>query len=218
MKKINRKSGSALVIVMCLAGLLLLMGLSLAFLTGNSAHTVRKLTSGSQALAVAEAGVADMLSKLQTDYATWMEASNSAEFGGGRYSVISWFNPTNANVTIQSTATVGDDTRVTVLEIIGDIDQIYNRALGLNGVMLAGGNITVDTGALDVNGDIHANGSILHSHGNTQINGDASACGENQLDASAGHTNIAGANPIVIPDYRPFTAWEALAKSNGFIS
>jgi len=215
MKTVNNKEGSALVIVMCLAGLILLIGLSLTFLTGNSAHIVKKLMSGSQALAIAEAGIADMLSKLQTDYVTWMQASNSADFGGGRYVVTTRVNPANGNILIESTGTIGNDRRTTALEILGDIDQIYNNSLGLDGVMLAGGNITLDTGAIDINGDIHANGSILHTHGNTRINGNASACGEVQLDPSPGYTNRPGVAPIVIPDYRPFTAWEQLAKSNG---
>jgi len=204
-----------LVIVMCIAGLLLLMGLSLAFLTGNSAFTARKLTKGVQALAIAEAGVADMLSRLQTNYVQWMEASNSASFGGGTYSVSTTLNMSNAHITIRSTGTIGNDTRTTVLEILGEMGTLYDRALGVNGVMLAGGNITVDTGAIDVHGNCHANGSILHDYGNTTIDGDTSACGVNQLNASAGYTNKSGVAPIVIPDYRPFTEWETLAKSNG---
>jgi len=211
----KNKNGSALVIVMCVAGLMLLMGLSITFLTGNRSYSVRKLTNKSQALAIAEAGVADMLSKLQEDYIIWMDGSNSANFGEGKYSVISTFNPANANITITSTAIVENDKCTTILEIIGDIDSIYNRSLGINGVMLAGGNITLDTGAINVNGDIHANGSILHSSGNTTIDGNASACGVNELNFSTGYTNIAGVSPIIIPDYRPFNEWEALAKSNG---
>jgi len=209
------RDGSALVIVMCLAGLLLMVGLSLSFITGSSAHTVRKLTTGVQALAVAEAGVADMLSRLQTNYVQWMAASNSASFGGGTYSVVTTYNSGNGNITITSTGQIGEETRTTVLELLGEKYQMYNQALGLDGVMLAGGNITIDTGAIDINGDIHANGNILHSHGNTSINGDASACGVVELDAVAGYTNIPNATPVALPDYRPFDEWEALAISNG---
>jgi hypothetical protein len=212
----NRKAGSALVIVMCVSALLLITGISLTWFTSNATHVARKMEKGSQALEIAEAGVADMLSKMSTNYTYWMNSTFSSTFGSGSYSVVTRVDPTTGHVLITSTGTVGTDSRTTVMELLGDLYSAWDATMGTDGCIISGGDSTIDTSALTVNGSVHANGSVLSSKGNPYVKGDISACGTVAGSINGPGTRQAGSAAVVVPDYRKtMDAWKDVAQNGG---
>lgn len=211
------QAGSAFVIVIMLTGILMIAGASLTYLTGNAGFKARKLLNGVRALAVAEAGVSDMISKMSTNYTYWANnRSNSASFGGGTFSVTTKYNTNNAHVLISSTGIVDNDRRTTVLELLGNRYDLYDSTLGIDGAIVAGGNVTLDTGALTINGRVHANGSILREASATpKVNGNITACGTIAFSPEAGYSASAGVMPIEIPTFLPFDQWKTLAINGG---
>jgi Tfp pilus assembly protein PilX len=88
------QEGFALVVAMGILTLLLLATLALTTMTNQSAFRVRRINRDARALACAEAGIADMISKLSADYLAWENNSISvSNFAGGAYAVVSEKKP-----------------------------------------------------------------------------------------------------------------------------
>lgn len=211
----GNRDGSAIMIVICVSGILLITAVAISFMAGNAAFTSRKLHSGEQALAIAEAGAADMLSKLRQDFGAWANTSITTNFAQGAYVVTSQMSTNTGNVLITSTGTVGSDERTTALEVLGDLWLLYDSVVGAGDAILAENDCTLDTAALAVHGRVHANSDVLHTHGNTVIDGDVSSCGVVEVEVSPGHNKLPGSGRVVVPDYQPFDAWKAWAQSGG---
>jgi len=206
-------SGSVLITVIMVASMMLLAGMALAFLTSQSVISARRIHDGGCALSIAEAGVSDCLMRMSTNYLYWQNKSFSNAYADGSYSVSTVVDSNTFSTIITSTGSLNKDRRTTVLEILGSIYDRYNAVVGVDGCIVAGGNVTLETSALTINGDIHCNGSILNSTGNPGVNGNVSACGTIAIDAAG--TELPNASPITVPTYLPFGEWEALARTNG---
>jgi hypothetical protein len=213
----NEKEGSALIVVVCLSAIMLMMGAGLLWITKNSAHMAGVIRTEASALAVAEAGIADMMAKMEgplSNFYYWASATNEDSFGEGRYYVVTRMN-TNGRVLIDSTGYVKDGDFRTVVEILGNLVEDYEYALGVNGVILAGGDIVLKSSAMEVNGDIHANGNVTQTAGNPEVNGSISCGGTCNVTPTGTNTVTEGAPDKTVPDLRPFTWWEQMAQSNG---
>lgn len=214
-RKHPESSGSAFLVVMGIVGILMIAGISMTMLTGNAAFTSRKLLAGEQALACAEAGIADTIVKMTTNYAMWMSSSNSGSYAGGTFTAVTTYDTSTAFVVINSVGTFDGETRSTAIELLGSIWDLYDRTIAVAGAIVCGGNATLETSAMEVYGGVHANGNIENSSGNPNIYGDLSAVGDCNVTPEAGYTMSTNALPMVIPSYLPLDAWKALAQSNG---
>lgn len=174
--KRKNQAGSALVVAICITALLLLSGVVLTRIAGQSAFTARKLKDGTQALSIAEGGIADTLEKLRLDYATWSQNTNAGTLGVGRYVVVTTPGA-GGSVLLTATGYVGDDERTTVLEVLGDKYAAYNKSMGVGAAVLSGGDATLLTAALTINGALHANGNIISDNTPTEVNGAISTSG-----------------------------------------
>lgn len=217
--KMNRKvflrRGSAFIIVMVLTGILMIAGISLTYLTSNAAFLSRKINTGARCLAIAEAGVADMLVKLTTNYTYWSNnRTNSESYEDGSFYVTNWADTNTGHVLITSTGTIGRDSRITVLELLGNLWEAYDRAIGVDGAIMCGGTLSLDSSALTINGDIICNSSITNKSGNPDINGVAYAAGSISGVAADGGNNP-DSPPVPIPSYFPLSTWEDIAATNG---
>ena len=211
----TRRQGSAMVVVVCLAGLTLLVTFSMTMMAGSMARKSKMIHKGVQALSIAEAGVADVIQKMSTNYYPWSDAAITSDFAGGTYVVSTRTDFATAHVTIWSEGTIDGTRRETVVELLGDLYALYDQSLSPGAGLLSHGNITVETAAVKINGKIHTNGDLLHTRGNTKINGDISASGIVQLDVTSGHTTTDGVKPMVVPDFQPFDVWRDMAIANG---
>jgi hypothetical protein len=211
----QRRNGSAFLIVMGIIGILMIAGISMTMLTGNTAFTVRKLHAGEQALATAEAGIADMIVKMSTNYVYWLDRSYSNAYSDGQYVVTTTFDTSTAHVVIHSEGTYERETRNTALQLLGTLYMLYDQTIGLDGTIVAGGDVTIETSAAEINGTVHANGNVLNNTGNPEINGDITSVGDVEITPSGGYTATSNTAPVVVPTYLPFDAWKALAQSNG---
>jgi hypothetical protein len=218
MKAMNgrgRKEGSAFLIVMGIVGLLMIAGLSMTMMTGNSAFTSRKLLAGEQALGCAEAGVADTIVKMSSNYVYWMQTDHSGSYAGGTYSVETTLDTSTAFVVISSVGVFDGSTRRTALELLGTLWDLYDMTIGVAGAIVCGGDATLETSAMRVYGGIHSNGDIINNSGNPKIEGDVTAVGSCDLTAETGFTATSNAAPLVIPTYLPLDPWKALAQAGG---
>ena len=209
------KNGAALVVVLCLAGIMLIASFSLVMVSGSMARKSSRIYKGVQALAIAEAGVADVLERMETNYIALVDTVHTQSFAGGDYVVKTKSDMATGNVTIWSDGRIDDEDRMTVVELLGDIASLYGKFLGAGDAILAERDVTLDTAALQINGSVHANQNVLHTRGNTKVNGDVSACGVVEVNVTPGHTKTPGAGRIVIPDFQPFDAWKDLAQLGG---
>ncbi|MBL7076668.1 MAG: hypothetical protein ISS31_04275 [Kiritimatiellae bacterium] len=208
-------NGSAMVIVMCLAGVMLVATFSIVMITGSMARKANKISQGVQALAIAEAGVADVLAQMSTNYVGMMDTVYTASFGGGSFVVSTKTDMASGNITIWSDGEIAGEDRTTVVELLGDLNVLRQKALGAGDAILAEGDVTLETSALTVNGSVHANRNVLHSIGNTTINGDVSACGVVQVSVTGGHQQLPNSDPIWVPDFQPYDEWKTEAISGG---
>ncbi|MBA4388604.1 MAG: hypothetical protein C0404_11525 [Verrucomicrobia bacterium] len=218
--KAGGKRGSALVIVMCLAGVLMIAGAAMTYLAGNATMKSRKLQYGARSLAVAEAGVAEMLSRMSTNYMVWSDNNFSMTYDGGSCSVTSKLYTNNGHVLITSTALVGSEQRTTVLELLGNLWDVYDHTVGEYGAIVAGGNVIMDSSACQIYGGIHANGSIYNTMGNPTIYGDVTSSGPTNQLTPADSTYDCGTNspPVVVPNYwDEVDTWRNLAISGGLV-
>lgn len=158
------RRGSALMVVMCISAALLLASMVMAYITNQAMARAQRLNTGAQALAIAEAGIADMVSLLSTNYNMWRDATNTADFGGGSFTVVSR-TQTNGNVLITSSGTMGGVTRTTIMELLGTLQDINDSLFSLDGVILSGGDVRFSSAAFTINGNVHANGNVLSANG-----------------------------------------------------
>jgi Tfp pilus assembly protein PilX len=171
--------GFALVIAMVILTLLLLATMALTTMTNQSAFRVRRINRDAKALACAEAGIADMIAKLGTNYLYWQNNTTAnTDFEGGAYSAVSQ-KKTNNNVLITSVGTFNTSQRTTVVELLGTTENANNDLWDIDGAILAGTYVAFASAAFTVNGNVHANGNITESSGgkNGDINGIVSAVG-----------------------------------------
>ena len=84
----GNRQGSALVIVMGMVAVMGLLGAVMATVTGQSAFRVRKTLRACRALSTAEAGVADVLDIMNTNFAAGIGVSYQEDFGDGSYAVV----------------------------------------------------------------------------------------------------------------------------------
>jgi Tfp pilus assembly protein PilX len=212
------RKGSALVIVMCLAGILMIAGAAMTQMAGTSAVKSRKLQYSARALAVAESGVAEMLSRMSTNYYYWSGSSFSMNYDSGSCSVSAVTYTNNGHVLITSTATIGSERKTTVLELLGNLWDSWDHVVGQYGAIVAGGNITLSTGALQCYGGIHANGNVFLGSGSPDVYGDCTASGPTNTMSPAGTQYLSGANAptVPIPNYwDEIDHWIALATNGG---
>jgi len=171
--------GFALVIAMGILTLLLLATLALTTMTNQASFRVRRINRDAKALACAEAGVADMIAKLGTNYVYWENNSiNNTNFEDGAYSVVSQ-KKTNNNVLITSVGSFGSSQRTTVVELLGTTQDANDDLWDIDGAILAGTYITFSSAAFSIIGNVHANGNINSESGakNGDISGTVSAVG-----------------------------------------
>ncbi len=210
----SRQRGSALLIVL---GLVFLMGLStaiMATMTGQAAFRVRKTLRFSSSLAIAEAGIADVIDIMNTNYSAGVGITYSEDFGGGSYTVKTASDAASGNVLISSTGTFEGETRTTCLELLGDQYAMWST-LAAECAIIADGDITIETAAPEIVGRIHANGDILHSIGNIKIDGDLTANGIVQITPETGFVAVPGHPKVSVPSYLPFDPWRDIAQSEG---
>ena len=207
------KQGSALVIVLGLIVLMTLAGAIMATMTNQSAFRVKKTLKASCALSIAEAGVADVLDIMNSDYTAGIGVSYKKDFGGGSF-VVTTEQKASGNILITSVAEYENETRTTRLELLGDANASWD-ALTAECAIIAGGDATLETAAPEINGRVHANGNIFHSSGNIKILGDITANGVVQISAQPGFTAVAGHSKENIPTLLPFDPWIEMAKNGG---
>ncbi len=210
----SQQRGSALLIVL---GLIFLMGLStaiMAAMTGQSSYRVMKTLRSSSSLAIAEAGIADVIDIMNTNFSAGVGISYSEDFGGGSYSVKTSTDAASGNIVISSVGTFMGETRTTCLELLGDQYAMWS-ALASECAIIADGDVTLETAAPEIEGRVHANGDILHSRGNIQIEGDLTANGIIQITPTDGFQATPGHQKISVPSYLPFDAWRNMAQSGG---
>lgn len=208
------REGSVLMIVVCMIGVLAMSGVTMTWMTGNTAKTARTMQSTARALSIAEAGVADMLTKLSTNYYYWQTKAFATNYDGGYFSVSNLLYA-NGHILISSSGTYGDETRVTTLELLGDQYSAWRALMGSYGGIIAGGDVFLRTAALTVNGGVRCNKSITHANGTPTINGDLAAVGTISYTALPGFSAVPNAPAIVVPNYLPFDPWLKLATNGG---
>ena len=158
------REGSVLLVVLLISGILVLAGASMMSLATNAAFRMRRHMVASQALNVAEAGVADMIGRLSDDYALWQDSTNTASFGGGTYQVVS-HTSTGGNVIVTSEGTVLDITRVAAVELLGTERDRNDQLFTLNGAILSGGDVRFRTAAFTIRGHVHSNQKVTSESG-----------------------------------------------------
>ena len=209
----HNRDGYALFIVMLVCSILTMAGTVGWQLAGSASKRNRLIGDRAKALAVAEAGVADMLDKLGQDRSGWVDNTVTNTIGGDSYTVTATARP--GAIVIESTGTAGVISQTTVLEILGDADNSYKTLLLGNFAIVCGGDATIDTGAPTIAGNVHANGNILHTRGNTRIDGNLTAVGAVNIPAQPGYTVLSGVSQVDLPNFLPFDAWYEMANNGG---
>lgn len=208
----TNKSGFALVTSLIIIFLLLAAISSLTFITNQSSFRVRRINREVKALSIAEAGVADSISRLSTNYLYWQNNSFTQSFAGGGYSVVN-SKQTNGNVLVSSCGVFEGITRTTVEELLGTTEDLNNMLFDQNGALLCGGIISFSSAAFTILGNIHGNNTITSGSGaqNGIINGIVSAV--NSIGNLQGIL-IPGAPSRILPSFN-FDSYRTLAISGG---
>ncbi len=216
----NSKTGSAMLIVMLICGILMLSSAAILALASNASFRMRRQLRSSQALQIAEAGIADMIGRLSEDYTIWQNNTNQSFFAGGQYKVISK-TTSGGNVIITSEGTIESVSRIASLELLGT-DQDKNNALfSMSGAILSGGDVRFRTAAFTIRGGVHSNQKVTSSNG--AQNGDFFAgIGDNSpgtISAVETVGNLGGnhqPNSSVreLPEFN-FESYRQLAQSGG---
>lgn len=208
--RLRNKNGSALIVTVLFMAVLLSTTAAMLALSRFSMNISGRLSEDAAVLALAEAGVGDLLGRYGHNYKLLIGSSVSTNFGGkqGGYTATAVVGAGAGIPTILVTGKgfIGDNERETVLELL------FTR--NFHGAILAGGNIQFSDGAGLVTGDIHANGRIYNTTGASKtIDGTASACG---TVSGVAATNTLESHPVIeVPEYLPFDEWEAIAAANG---
>jgi hypothetical protein len=158
------REGSVMVVVMLVSGILMLASASLVALSSDSAFRMRRQLLGSQALNIAEAGIGDMIGRMSEDYVAWQDASVSASFGGGTFSVVSE-TIGGGNVLITSEGTIGSASRTVAVELLGTQRDRNDLLLGIEGAILSGGDVRFRTAAFTIRGNVHSNQKVTSANG-----------------------------------------------------
>lgn len=226
---VDSGNGSVLVVVMLVSGILLIAATAMMALAMNASHRTRLMTVDTQALNVAEAGIADMIGKMTPpdDYWSWVGQTFSTNFPPGsdssyRVTVRLATNQAtgNANVLISSVGTVGGISRATTVELLGTPRDINDDRFSLNGAILAGGDVRFRTAAFAIKGNVHSNQEITSQSG--AHNGDflpADGATECYITAVGGIGNLQGTHetgvvPRELPEFN-FDSYRQLAIDNG---
>ncbi len=209
----HNRDGYALFIVMLVCSILTMAGTVGWQLAGSASKRNRLIGNRAKALAVAEAGVADMLDKLGQDRSGWVDKAVTNTIGPDSYVVTAVTRP--GAIVIESTGTADGLEQTTVLEILGDADNSYRTLLLGDFAIVCGGDATIDTGAPTIEGNVHANGNILHTRGNTRIDGNLTAVGAVNIPAQPGYTVLAGVSIVDVPNFLPFDTWYNMATNGG---
>ena len=215
----KRKSGSALITVLCFTAILLLTSFTLLAISGHSMAISGRIREDASALALAEAGVADMLDKMGagvSNYYHWIGQTHSQPYGEGGFTVHASQNTNTHRVLVTSTGAIGDNRRTTVLEILGHMIERNDTALGVGGVILVEGDLHLHDGAGHIEGNVHVNQNIIALTGSDkEVDGVVTVSG-----VYGGGINATGgvddeADPRDVPDFLPLTEWEELAQNGG---
>ncbi|MFA5342987.1 MAG: hypothetical protein WC381_03380 [Kiritimatiellia bacterium] len=209
------RSGSALVVVLGISLVLMLAGVTMVVLSRQSMHRIQRMAHYAQAQAVAEAGIADMIAKLGTNYAFWQSNAYTAPFfSNGAYHVTTQLQ-TNGNVLITSDGIYMEASNRTIMELLGTVQTHWNELYDTNSAILSDGLITLATGAYDIYGNVHANGNVSLANGT--VNGDVTAGGT--VNGSSGVTGtISNGAPLSpVPPSGPFNfdSYRQMATNGG---
>ncbi len=210
----STRSGSALITVLGLLLLMLLATATVTMITGQSAFRSRKTLRAGRALAIAEAGVADVLDRMHTNYAGGVDVAYGDDYDEGRYDVVTTLDPASGHVLITSEGQFAEEKRTTRLELLGDKYLMWDALLAKCAI-IAGGDATLETAAPVITGRVHANRNILHKSGNIRIDGDLTAGGIVEIGAQPGYQAIPGHPSVGIPNFLPFDGWKQMAISGG---
>ncbi|MBU4211548.1 MAG: FapA family protein [Kiritimatiellae bacterium] len=214
----NDRAGSALVAVLGVSLILMLAGVTMVVLSRQSMHRIHRTVRYAQAQAVAEAGIADMIAKLGTNYTAWQNTTYmNTFFTNGAYYVTT--RQTNGNVLITSDGIYMEASNRTIIELLGTVSSNWDELYNLNSAVMAGGNVNFSTAAFTMNGDIHANGNATSSGGaqNGTVNGNISAVGNIGTFNNVTGTNNDEAAVETIPPTGPFNfdSYRQMATNNG---
>jgi len=210
----SKEGGSAIMIVMGVSTILIGVGLAMTQMTGSMAHRVTIIKHSSQAIAVANAGISDMITALDTNYNWWKTNTMTASFAGGSYTVVSE-NPTVNVVVLTSTATVEGWTRVTQIELLGTGTDPNDILLSTNKAVHADGQIRIESDAV-LDGDVANNGGSRYEDEDIVVSGNVFSVTGIDLEENltvTGTTNPAAA-PVGMPNF-DFAVYKQQAIDNG---
>jgi len=211
----RNKNGSTLIIVICCGLLIALAVASLIFITSNLARANRRLYDRTCATETSESGIASVLSKMCEQGLYNVTSPVIENFAThGQYTVYQKIL-TNGHVLLSSKGKFRTAEISTAMEVLGDIWSLYDKVLGVDGTIISGGDVCLDSSAINITGTIHANRNILSSQGKPNIDGTLTAVGKITGSINCTGNMSSNANVITVPDYRPFVDWEMLAKTNG---
>ncbi len=163
----NSRDGTVLIVVMLVSMIMLMAVTSMMTLAGNASFRMRRMMIDAKAMNIAEAGIADMIGRLTTNYWHWQDNTNAAQFADGSYVVVSQ-TLGDGNVIVTSTGTVDGVSRVTAIELLGTERDRNDLLFSLNGAILSGGDVRFRTAAFTIRGNIHSNQEITSGSGADQ--------------------------------------------------
>ena len=209
----DARRGSTLLIVMGICMVLMVTGIALTKMTNQASFMARHQHDWARALAVAEAGVSDMISHLTTDYATWYHnATDTMAYSDGS-NVVTTATNTAGNVIIRSTGYVNGVEREVILELLGTQVDVNDRLWAFAEGLLSDGVVVMETGAPEINGDAHANGQFNLINGT--INGNLSSAGlVNQTGGTVSGSSTSKTDPVEIPTF-DFDAYKTKSQNGG---
>lgn len=214
-RRVGNTAGSALVVVLGVSLILMLAGVTMVILSRQSMHRIQRMAYYAQAQATAEAGIADMVAKLGTNYTFWQSNSNTATFfSNGTYYVTTQLQ-TNGNVLITSDGIYMEISNRTILELLGTVQTHWNELYDINSAVMSDGLITLATGAYDMYGNVHANGNVNLANGH--VYGNVTAGGTVSGSSGVTGTISNGAPTNAIPPAGPFNfdSYRQMATNGG---
>ncbi|MDD5677702.1 MAG: hypothetical protein PHW60_06870 [Kiritimatiellae bacterium] len=153
-------TGSALLAVLGISLILMLAGVTMVVLSRQSMHRIHRTVHYAQAQALAEAGIADMIAKLGTNYTFWESNACVGSLSSNGTYFVTTQPQTNGNVLITSDGIYMEASNRTIMELCGTLQTHWNELYDTNSAILSDGVITLETGAYQVNGNVHANSDI----------------------------------------------------------
>lgn len=209
------KQGSILLIVTGISAILLISGMAFTKMSGNATYRVMRIRDHSQAQALAEGGVADMIARMRTNYNAWVGATNTVVHGEGGFTV--WTRElTNGNVLITSVGTVAEVSVTTIVETLDEGTDPRDVSWEFGEGLLADGVVIMETGAPEIDGDAHSNSNFIMENG--EITGNLSSADQ----VTVNHGTVSGTaldsddgiSTIDIPAF-DFAAYREEAQAGG---